>query len=914
MDWFEGVYPASESLLSMIADINPGVLIYSLGGRVLYCNRSAVDLLGRSHEDILADASLAAPNNVIHGVIHDDGTAFPAADHPVQRVIRTGNASSTVVMGITRQSQGDMVWLEVSADPLIAPDGGVSRVVCTLSDITARKVAEERILQSQACLRAMADTAPVLIWVSGPDMMCTFVNKPWLKFTGRTMEQELGEGWTEGAHPDDLDRLLETFRSAFDSRAPFSADYRLRRFDGEYRWILDQGVPWWMPDSSFGGYIGCGIDITEMKRAREEAVAESRRSTMRAQLGAFMAEHGKGLQATLARAARILTDHLETSQACIWVRTKDDGALKLEGSAGSIFADARQAAHSMRSINVDATVSERSPRVISIAEVIAIAENEDLARLSILTDEGIASLATCPLIVEGRLIGLLGAFSQDPAASQIMQDLASVADILALGIERKRVEESLAINQEITNWVLESSQDCIKILDLEGNLLYLNAGGLQVLEIDDLSSVIGREWTTFYTGAYRVAARGALAAARAGGRGTMQGRFSSKSGRISWWDVVISPITNGQGKIDRLLAVSRDVTLSKEAEEELRVALEEVRRLKDQLHQENVYLQEEIKLEHNFDQIVGETEAIRRVLYKVEQVAPLETTVLILGETGSGKELVARAIHSLSARKDRPLVKVNCAALPASLIESELFGHERGAFTDAHARKIGRFELANGGTIFLDEVGELPLDLQAKLLRVLQDGEFERLGSSSTLKVDTRILAATNRDLKAEMREGRFRGDLWYRLSVFPVTVPPLRDRKEDIPLLVRNFAGKLSKKLGKSIKAPSPEVMSKLQSYGWPGNVRELANVVERAIIDARGETLEFGEGIDSSPSPSARAVGHSLEEFERGFIIETLRRAGDRIEGKSGAAQSLGLNPSTLRTRMKKLGIHRGREGGFS
>jgi len=286
--------------------------------------------------------------------------------------------------------------------------------------------------------------------------------------------------------------------------------------------------------------------------------------------------------------------------------------------------------------------------------------------------------------------------------------------------------------------------------------------------------------------------------------------------------------------------------------------------------------------------------------------------VLILGETGSGKELVARAIHSLSARKNRPLVKVNCAALPGSLIESELFGHEKGAFTDAHTRKIGRFELANAGTIFLDEVGELPMDLQAKLLRVLQDGEFERLGSSTTIRVDTRILAASNRDLKAEMREGRFREDLWYRLSVFPITVPPLRERSEDIPLLVRSFVAKLAKKLGKSIKAPSSQIIHRLQSYSWPGNVRELANVIERAIIDARGDTLDLTDGLEAVVGNPNLGLVRSLEDLEREFIIETLRQTRGKIEGNDGAARSLGLNPSTLRTRMKKLGIQRRTNGG--
>jgi len=902
-------YPWSNALRGAIADIDQGILIYSFGGKVLHCNQAAVDLLGRGRDEILADASLATLSDAVDlsDVVDKDGRAIPAADHPVRRVIRTGNSSGNIVLGLQRPLQGDRLWLEVSAEPLMAPDGGVSKVVCTLSDITARDDVEGGAQGSQAYLRAMADTAPILIWVSGPDMMCTYVNKPWLEFTGRTIEQELGLGWAEGAHRDDLHRLLNTCQSAFDSRSPFSLDYRLRRFDGEYRWILDQGVPWWTPDQSFAGYIGCGIDITDLKRSREEAVAESRRSGMRAQLGTLMAEHGSGLQATLEGATEILRDRLEVSQACIWVRDKETDALKLEAVAGSVFEDINQAGRFLQQINVDSIASERSPCVIPITENASDG-------LYTLASGRFASIATYPLIVDGRLIGLLCALSHDPDAIQLMDDLSSVADILALGIERKRVEQSLAISQEITNRILESCQDCVKILDLEGNLLYINPGGVRALEIDDVAELIGKDWTAFYSGEDKIAARAAVSRARAGGRGTMQGRFSSKSGQVSWWDVVITPITDSTGKTERLLVVSRDVTPSKKAEEELRIALEEVGRLKDRLHRENVYLQEEIKLEHNFDEIVGETEAIKRVLYKVEQVAPLDTTVLILGETGSGKELVARAIHSLSARKNRPLVKVNCAALPAGLIESELFGHERGAFTDAHSRKIGRFELANGGTIFLDEVGELPLDLQAKLLRVLQDGAFERLGSSVTLNVDTRILAATNRDLKAEMRDGRFRGDLWYRLSVFPITVPPLRERREDIPLLVKSFASKLAKKLGKSIKPPSSaEIVTKLQAYSWPGNVRELANVVERAIIDARGETLDFGEGFDSPPGPDKYAVSRSLEEFERVFIIETLRRAGDKIEGKNGAAMSLGLNPSTLRTRMKKLGIRRSTGGGF-
>jgi chemotaxis protein methyltransferase CheR len=281
--------------------------------------------------------------------------------------------------------------------------------------------------------------------------------------------------------------------------------------------------------------------------------------------------------------------------------------------------------------------------------------------------------------------------------------------------------------------------------------------------------------------------------------------------------------------------------------------------------------------------------------------------VLITGETGTGKELVARAIHSASLRKDRPLVRVNCAALTPTLVESELFGHEKGAFTGATARKIGRFELANGATIFLDEIGELPLELQSKLLRVIQEGEFERLGSSKTIMVDVRIIAATNRNLKMAVEQGGFREDLWYRLNVFPITVPPLRDRKEDIPVLIEHFVQRFSQKVGKKISSISPGSLRILQDYAWPGNVRELANVLERAVINTNGAVLRI---VDHFEKPQVDALTQSdktLEEMEKEYIIRILDSTGWRIDGRRGAAKILGLNPSTLRTRMAKLGIQK-------
>jgi chemotaxis protein methyltransferase CheR len=294
------------------------------------------------------------------------------------------------------------------------------------------------------------------------------------------------------------------------------------------------------------------------------------------------------------------------------------------------------------------------------------------------------------------------------------------------------------------------------------------------------------------------------------------------------------------------------------------------------------------------------------VLFKAEQIAGSDTTVLILGETGTGKELVARAIHSLSLRKNLSLVKVNCAALPSNLIESELFGHEKGAFTGAHSRQLGRFEVANGATLFLDEIGELPLELQSKLLRVLQDGEFERLGSSHTLKVDVRIIAATNRNLEAEVRKGRFREDLWYRLNIFPITMPPLRDRMEDMPLLVNFYVNKISKRMGKTIEMIPTSVMNALQDYHWPGNVRELENVLERAVINSSGPKLRLVDELKKPPKGSSTSP-RTLEAVERDHIVQILEQTHWKVGGKNSAAEILGLDRSTLRARMRKLGIQK-------
>jgi formate hydrogenlyase transcriptional activator len=322
------------------------------------------------------------------------------------------------------------------------------------------------------------------------------------------------------------------------------------------------------------------------------------------------------------------------------------------------------------------------------------------------------------------------------------------------------------------------------------------------------------------------------------------------------------------------------------------------------LQDENIYLREEINLKYNHEGIVGQSQAIRTVLNEIEQVAHTDSTVLLLGETGTGKELLARAIHNLSCRQDRPMVKVNCAALPATLIESELFGREKGAYTGALSRQKGRFEIADNSTLFLDEIGELSLEIQVKLLRVLQEGEFERIGGTKTIRTDVRIIAATNRDLAKAVLEGQFRKDLYYRLNVFPISVPPLRDRIGDIPLLIWTLVDELGKNMGKHIDSIPQKTIMALQNYPWPGNVRELRNCIERAMIMTKGSVLTIPiPNISSADTVQNLSIAH----VERQHIIDVLEKTGWRIQGQNGAAELLGLKRTTLNARMKKLGIRR-------
>jgi formate hydrogenlyase transcriptional activator len=504
---------------------------------------------------------------------------------------------------------------------------------------------------------------------------------------------------------------------------------------------------------------------------------------------------------------------------------------------------------------------------------------------------------------------------------------AKGTDMILLAIEditeRRKTEEALKISETRYRRLFETAQDGILILDADtGQISDVNPFLVEMLGYSHEDFLGKKLWEI---GALRdiEASKGAFIELQSKGYVRYKDLpLETKDGRQVSVEFVSNVYLVNHKKV--IQCNIRNVTERKRAAEALRkahdelerrveertvglrTALSEIKTLKDQLEVENIYFRQEIKKKHQFDHIIGQSDGLKYVLYRVEQVAPTNTTVLILGETGTGKELIAAAIHNMSPRKDRPLITVNCAALPANLIESELFGREKGAFTGADTRQVGRFEVAHGSTLCMDEIGELPLEMQAKLLRAIEHNEFERLGSSHTIKVDIRIVATTNRNLEEEVRKGRFREDLYYRLNIFPITVPPLRQRKEDIPLIVQVFIEQYSRKLGKQITSIKKETMKALQDYPWPGNVRELESVIERAVILCPGPVLQLADELEILSPPLSSSM-RTLEETERNQILKTLSETQWRIEGKDGAAAILGLHPSTLRARMHKLGIRR-------
>ena len=538
---------------------------------------------------------------------------------------------------------------------------------------------------------------------------------------------------------------------------------------------------------------------------------------------------------------------------------------------------------------------------------------EAVAERTYVRQVGVESAILVPLMVGGTVTGalILDSFDRERRWNRLLaQRLRVLGEIIASALQRKHDMRVLRDRDQLLRATLERAPAGVALADPSGVLVQANPSFCRLLGYSE-SELAGknvREITLAEDLHLTELALDALVTRPAPRDAcSYEKRYVRKDGTTVWAQVVISDLRDAAGELRYFVAVVLDVSARKAVEQDLTRALAEVRELKERLEAENLLLREEIELHQSHEEMTGDGPAIRDIKAQIERVAPTDSTVLILGETGSGKELVANALHRLSSRRERPMLKVNCAALPETLIEAELFGREKGAYTGALTRQVGRFEVADGGTLFLDEIGELPLALQSKLLRVLQDGTFERLGSSRTIRVDVRLIAATNRNLERAVSEGRFRKDLFFRLNVFPIRVPPLRERPEDIPALVWTLIGECCDRTGRNIRSVPRRDMSRLQAYAWPGNVRELRNVIERALILSEGPTLRIdapGQSPHSTPTDDA---DESLEAIERVHIRAILGRTGWRIRGERGAAAILGLKPTTLEYRIKKLGLTR-------
>ncbi len=659
-----------------------------------------------------------------------------------------------------------------------------------------------------------------------------------------------GWRWTGVIHPEDVAGIVDKWRAALATGEPFTAETRVRRADGEYRWFLHRKVPLRDKVGQIIKWYGTSIEIEDRKRA-EDALQRS--------------------QAYLAEAQRL----------------SHTGSLGWRVSSGEIF----WSEETFRIFEYDQTTQP------TVDLVLQRVHPEDRARVQQTIDR--ASQDGKDFDHDYRLL-------MPDGSVKYLHVVAHALSVESGGIEfvgavmdvttAKQVEEKIRQQEMELRQILDLTPQHIGVLGPDGSPLYANHAALEYLGVDinrwraevprlglvhpdDRQHFLGERKKRFLEGAPH----------------EYEARLRRHDGRFRWFLIRRNPLKDQRGHITRWYGTATDIEDRKRAEE--------------RLHQENVALREEVDKASMFEEIVGASPALRAVLSAVAKVAPTESTVLIAGETGTGKELIARAIHKSSPCSSRAFVSVNCAAIPPDLVASELFGHEKGAFTGALQRRLGRFELAEGGSIFLDEVGDLPAETQVALLRVLQEREFERVGGNQAVRADVRVIAATNRDLQTAIAAGTFRSDLFYRLNVFPIEIPPLRERREDIPLLVEYFVDRYASKGGKKIHSVSKKTLDLLQSYPWPGNIRELQNVIERSVIVCETETLSVDESwlsrVQVPAAPLSPAIPEHPAKDEKQLIEAALAKTRGRVSGPSGAAAKLGMPPSTLESKIRALKI---------
>jgi formate hydrogenlyase transcriptional activator len=762
---------------------------------------------------------------------------------------------------------GSVKHLHVLARALTTPSGDLE-FVGAVTDVTEQvktATALEKALQeikrrnealrgSEHSLNLIINTIPALVWSARPDGSAEFFNQHYLEYVGLSAEQVKDWGWTVAVHPGDLPSLTGTWRSIMASGEAGEAEARLRRFDGEYRWFLFRANPLFDESGNIVKWFGINTDIEDRERA-EDALRRS--------------------EGYLTEAQRLTRTgswawNVATSQRVHWSQEN----YRMFGFDPKLGLPSDEAmSRRIHPDDLDRVRREAFPKRT------AEGSRFDVEYRIVLPDGAIKHLHS----VGRPVLNELG---------ELAEFVGSTVDIT----ERKQAEDKIREQEVELRQTLDAATQYLSVLNADGSHLYTNQCSL------DFLGVTLEEWQKrdirelVHLDDVERVAREREQALSSGSPLEIEARFLRYDGEYRWLFLHYKPLKDQLGRITRWVVPAIDIHDRKRSEE--------------RLQHENVALREEIDRFSMFEEIVGSCEPMRQVSKQVAKVAPSDSTVLILGETGTGKELIARALHRRSNRAARAFVRVNCAAIPQSLIASELFGHEKGAFTGALQRRVGRFESADGGTLFLDEIGDLPMDTQVALLRVLQEREFERVGSNHPISVDIRLIAATNADLPAAVAAGTFRRDLFYRLNVVPLVVPPLRERTADIPLLVEYFVGRYAKAASKTILHICRQTLARLTAYNWPGNIRELQNVVERAVILSETDTFFVDESwlkLESPESRQPREGISTLSDHEVELIEAALAECHGRISGPLGAAAKLGIPRQTLESKIKRLGINK-------
>ena len=716
---------------------------------------------------------------------------------------------------------------------------------------TTDNQASQGLAATEERLRLLIDLTPALIHTALPDGSLDFLNRRWLEYLGLPLADLLGWRWTSAIHPADVDELVGKWCASVASGEPFEAESRVRRADGEYQWFLLRKVPFRDESGKIVKWFGSGTGIEDRKEAED--------------------------------CIRLIIDTIPTMAWSV----RPDGAVD--------FVNQRSLDYSGLSFKEQIEKPTRAvhpgdlPRVMEkwLADLAAGEPSEDEMRLRGADGEYRWFLVcTAPLRDrQGKVVNWYGISIDIEDRKRAEMELRALIDAIPQQIWSGPPDGKIDYCNE--RWRADTG---LSLKELQGD------GWQTMLHPEDRDRVIKAWHGSVLNGTpYQ-----------------QEERHRRFDGTYRWYLSRGVLLRDSEGRILRWYGTNTDIEDRKQAEDSLRRAHDEIKELKDQLYRENIALREEIDKSSMFEEIVGTSSALREVLVLVAKVAPTDSTVLITGETGTGKELVARAIHKRSSRAARVFVSVNCAAVPPSLIASELFGHEKGAFTGATQQRLGRFELAEGGTIFLDEIGELPAETQIALLRVLQEHEFERVGATKPIRADVRVIAATNRDLKAAIDAGTFRGALFYRLNVFPIEMPSLRERREDIPLLVEYFIHRYARKIGKKIRRINKKTMDMLGSYDWPGNIRELQNMIERSVILSETDTLTIDKSWltqESRQTAREKALSDILATQEKEMIETALAESRGQVSGPAGAAARLGIPPSTLDSKIKALKINKHR-----